>query len=97
LTLYLISFSKKNMKKNKFNWSRFYDELEGANPDEFPFHVWVTHEICLFLSSCFSGLCLALLITFLFWTCVFPIVSSFLLQQPDTIKKMCQTNARLAD
>jgi hypothetical protein len=40
---------------NKFNWNRFYDELETADPKKFPFWMWFTHEMTGFVGSLVTG------------------------------------------
>jgi len=51
--------------KNKFNWNRFYDELETADPKKFPFWMWYTHEMVDFISSIITGIIITGLIGFI--------------------------------
>lgn len=52
------------MSKNKFNWDRFYDELEEADPAKFPFWTWFTHEMVALAGSIATGLLMGILFTF---------------------------------
>jgi len=36
----------------KFNWNRFYNELEEGDPQKFPYWIWFVHE----LGDIFAGL-----------------------------------------
>jgi hypothetical protein len=45
--------------KNKFNWNRFYDELDGADPKKFPYYMWAVHELGSIITHVITGILLA--------------------------------------
>lgn len=46
--------------KNKFNWNRFYNELESADPKNFPYHLWFVNEIQNLIGNIVSGFLMAI-------------------------------------
>jgi hypothetical protein len=48
-------------KKPKFNWNRFYDELETADPKKFPWWMWILHEGTGLFVHVANGIMLAVL------------------------------------
>jgi hypothetical protein len=41
--------------KTRFNWSAYYYDLKGADPKQFPFWQWFTHEMVSFVWNIVMG------------------------------------------
>lgn len=68
----------------KFNWNRFYDELERGDPKKFPYWMFFFHELTEVIPKIVSGLMLG----FLLWivlACSFGIFASYFESHPDFI------------
>ncbi len=50
--------------KNKFNWNRFYDELDEADPKKFPYWMWMAHEISNMVAALATGFVMAFVFLF---------------------------------
>lgn len=48
----------------KFNWNRFYDELETADSKKFPFWMWFGVEMFSFLPRLLANFLMSLVIAF---------------------------------
>jgi hypothetical protein len=63
----------------KFNWNRFYDELESADPQKFPFWMFMISEISGIVGSLAVAFFTAIFITFSFWILFTPISKALFL------------------
>jgi len=76
----------------KFNWDRFYDELDEANPKKFPYWMWATREFTNGLESLFIAL-LQTIFTLIFML----LFGRWLLSDPDIAPLLKNTAYYIAD
>jgi len=75
--------------KTKFNWDRFYDELEGGNPKKFPFWQFLFHELAFSLDRLVAGVFLGFFIL-MFVLIAMGNFASYLEKHPDFVmSKIC--------
>jgi len=72
---------------SKFNWNRFYDELDEADPKKFPYWMWMVHEMGNFIGFIFSGIIMGFLIFIM--ACVF--IKIMAKEYPDKTFTLIQT------
>ena len=56
-------------KSPRFNWNRFYDELESADPQKFPFWMWFTRETISLVGTLISSAIIGVLM--FVWAVIF--------------------------
>lgn len=57
--------------KNKFNWNRFYDELEQGDPGKFPYWMFLLNELGDIVLKIVTGIVAGIVITIIIMSTMF--------------------------
>ena len=73
----------------KFDWEKFYIELEKGNPAKFPFWIFWVHECTNAVSGIVTGIAMAIIILIIAFTAS-PLVASSIAKNKAVIEIFCQ-------
>lgn len=77
--------------KNKFNWSRFYDELEEGDPAKFPFWMFLFFSLSDMVVGIFQGVVLGFALVVLMVSSA-ALIFDYSESHPDfVVKNFCST------
>jgi len=73
---------------SKFNWKRFYDELEEGDPAKFPYWMFLLHSVGGLVGNIVTGFVMAFLLSFFIIASV-PLISGWAIKNDVVIKDFC--------